>query len=373
MLNSSQMRQELHSIAELSGEEKNTQSQLKNWLNSFGIKQFIDFDDTTGFCAVYDSGKPGSTIAFRTDTDALPIKERNVFSYRSKQEGVSHKCGHDGHMATMLELAKRLSESPLEKGRVVFIFQAEEEIGAGAKKMYQAPQFLELKIDEVYGYHNLPGEELSKVILIEPIFACASAGLKFVFQGTSSHAGEPEKAQSPLPLMETLKDEVQSLNTPLETKDFFQATLVYMKLGEENYGITPGDGEMSFTIRSSTQQHFDQKKSEILELANSEASRSGLKLKTQIIDEFPSLEVDPQAVKIVEDNAKKAGLDVERRKHPFRWSEDFGYFTRQTKGTFLGLGLGENTKPLHDPEYDFNDKLLKPAADLFESIARSRT
>ncbi len=100
-------RRELHTIPELGLTEFKTKEYLLRQLQSFGIKEIYPVIET-GLIAVFRSDRPGKTLAFRTDIDALPIKEETGVSFVSKHEGKMHACGHDGHMATMLGFAKYL-------------------------------------------------------------------------------------------------------------------------------------------------------------------------------------------------------------------------------------------------------------------------
>src|SRR5690606_3950338 len=109
-----------------------------------------------GMLIIYDSGEPGPVTVFRCELDALPIQEINTFSHRSATEGVSHKCGHDGHMAIVTGLGKLLETNPPQKGKVILLYQPAEETGAGAAAVLNDERFLSLKPDFMYALHNLP-------------------------------------------------------------------------------------------------------------------------------------------------------------------------------------------------------------------------
>jgi len=126
--------------------------------------------------------------------DALPIQEANTgITYYSQNKGVAHLCGHDGHTAILLALAKRLSENKPETGCIVLLFQPAEETGQGAKAVLEDKNFQKIEPDYVIGFHNLPGLKKGMVFFRENTFAAASRGIIIRFQGKTAHAAEPEK------------------------------------------------------------------------------------------------------------------------------------------------------------------------------------
>lgn len=113
----------------------------------------------TGVIAVYDSQVDGPAILFRAELDALPICETNNFAYKSVMEGVSHKCGHDGHCTTLLGLAQVLNLNTLKKGKVYLLWQPAEETGVGAESMLRDEVYVaNIKPDFVFAFHNIPGK-----------------------------------------------------------------------------------------------------------------------------------------------------------------------------------------------------------------------
>jgi len=117
-----QIRRYLHAHPELSEEEFQTAETISGFISKYNPTEIIKNVGGTGVVAIFDSGEKGKTILFRSELDALPIHETNNFSYRSTVDGVAHKCGHDGHSAILIGLAKELFEHPLENGKVVLLF-----------------------------------------------------------------------------------------------------------------------------------------------------------------------------------------------------------------------------------------------------------
>ena len=117
-----QLRQELHKYPEVSGNEKETAKRVLDFLSNYPPSQVITNLGGAGILAIYKGKEEGKSVLFRCELDALPIQEINTFKHKSSITGVSHKCGHDGHMAILCGLAKTLHENPLEKEMLCFCF-----------------------------------------------------------------------------------------------------------------------------------------------------------------------------------------------------------------------------------------------------------
>ena len=139
--------------------DSRTSEQVASLLSSFGIETHTGIGNT-GVVGVLQRGNGTASIALRADMDALPIQEINTFDYRSGNDGVMHACGHDGHTSMLLGAAKYLAESGDFSGRVVFVFQPNEEHGFGAPAMLKDGLFDNHPVDAVYGMHNIPNMAL---------------------------------------------------------------------------------------------------------------------------------------------------------------------------------------------------------------------
>jgi len=171
---SSTFRRSLHAHPELSGREVETARRVADRLAGFAPTRIVTGLGSmrTGVCAVYEGERPGPTVLVRCELDALPIQERNTFAHRSTVPGVSHKCGHDGHMATLAALAADLHAKPIARGCVLLLFQPAEETGEGAAAVLRDPAFRALGApDYVYAFHNVPKFPLGAVLLGEGVFA----------------------------------------------------------------------------------------------------------------------------------------------------------------------------------------------------------
>ena len=363
------LRKALHQKAELSENEVLTPGLELDFLRRDGAKSVISEVGGNGLLIIYDSGKPGPVTVFRCELDALPIQEINTFSHRSANKGVSHKCGHDGHMAIVTGLGKLLEANPPQKGKVVLLYQPAEETGTGAVAVLKDERFLSLKPDFMYALHNLPQLEKYTIFIKNGPFAAASRGIIIKLYGATSHAAEPENGRSPAMAVSKIIKALSTIPTNTHFKDFTTITVVHALLGEIAFGVTPGYAEIRATLRT----FLDEDMAHLIAIVTSSirhlASEEGLEYDISFTEVFPATYNAADAVNIVANAAKAANLKLEVSNEPFKWSEDFGHFLHQYRGALFGLGAGEDTPALHNNDYDFPDELIPTGVQLFYNIA----
>lgn len=362
------LRRHLHKHPEISGQEKNTSEHLYNKLTECQPDELIRFD-LYGLAAVYHGKKPGKTLLIRGDFDALPIEEVNKISYRSVNEGVSHMCGHDGHAAILYALARKLSITRPDRGKTILLFQPAEENGEGAKGMINDPAFKRLTPDRAVALHNLPGFPLHSVVWRTGYFTAAANSIIITLRGKTSHAAEPEKGINPAVAMAEITQALAALNQPdTERKDFRIATPVFMYMGERSYGVSAGYGELHFTLRAWDNGVIRQFEEECEVEAGRIAGEHQLKVEIGWTQSFFANQNDKTLVDAVKRTAGHNSLELIERKIPFKWGEDFGIFTEKFSGAMFGLGAGENTPALHNPDYNFPDELIRTGLTMFEGL-----
>ncbi len=361
-------RRALHAHPEVSGQEYATQERIVRFLNTYTKAKVIKVGGT-GVMATFDSGKPGKNTLFRGDTDALPIQEINTFEHRSVFEGISHKCGHDGHTAILLGLAMVLSDNPIKNGKVRLVFQPAEEDGMGAKAILADERFNGEEIDYVFALHNLPGYPKNQIVVKENEFTSNVKSIIIKLFGKTSHAAEPEKGYNPSRVIADLLlyAEENTHNHP-ESKDFFLMTPVFLTMGSTSYGISAGYGEVHLTLRGWSTQLMKEKCIRLESFVKTKSSEYNLLPKTEWLQEFFANENHPEAVELIRLAAKQNTLPILEKVTPFRWGEDFGLFTQKFKGAMFGIGAGEKTPALHNPDYDFPDDILPNAVAMFHKI-----
>lgn len=363
------LRKELHSLPELSNKEIETARTIKEFVSVFAPDQIIENVGGNGLIFIFKGIEPGPNLLFRCDMDALPIHEINTFNYRSNKENISHKCGHDGHMAIVAGLAKSLNNQKHQKGQVILLFQPAEETGEGALKVLADQQFQKLEIDYVFAIHNLPGYKMHQVIVKEGIFNASVTTMLIKLYGKTAHAAEPEQGINPsFAFAEFIQEFNKYMVNDPKNEDFVVITPVFTNIGALAYGTSAGEGESHFTIRCWSQQQMIQLKKTLVKLSETIANKHNLKLTINWAEDFQSNQNDNEAIQFVRNAAKQNGFDILEKKEPFKWGEDFGIFTQSYKGVMFGLGAGERTPFLHNPDYDFPDEIIDTGIKMFRSI-----
>ena len=369
-----ELRHLLHRHPELAGHEQRTSETITRSLRSYGPDKLVTGLGGCGLAATLEGHREGPRVLVRCELDALPIPESMDISHRSEVNGASHKCGHDGHMAMLVGLAKHIHNHPLRRGSVTLLFQPAEETGEGAARVIGDPSFGELRPDFVLAIHNLPGFDLGTVVVRSGVFASASVGLRIVLQGKTSHAAEPELGNSPAlavaQLIQSLSSAPQFTSALHETG---QVTVIHARVGEVAFGTSPGFGTVMATIRSHSRDVLERLREKCTALARGTAATFGLDVTVDALEPFPVTENDPEVVKIITMAAGAIGADVHQKEFPFAWSEDFGHFTAAYPGALIGLGAGKDQPPLHHPDYDFPDDLLEPGVELLGEIVHRLT
>lgn len=362
-------RRKLHAYPELSDHESQTAERVRGWLEDAQPDEIVDGLGGHGVAAVFSGTDPGPTVLLRADLDGLPISERSRSAYRSRNDGVSHACGHDGHMTMVAAMAPLLSQHRPTRGRVILLFQPAEEIGAGACRVVEDPAFESIRPDMAFALHNLPGHPLGRVLIRPGTFAMGSVGMVVRLHGRTSHAAYPEEALSPAPAMAELIRDLGRLGAGRRPEaGLCMATVIHARLGEIAFGTTPGEAVVMATLRSETEEGIEELQEAAIRRAREAATSHGLEIETEWRDPFPVTVNDGECVETVVELARSQGLQVETMDEPIRWSEDFGWFLKGARGAMFGLGSGVDQPPLHAPDYDFPDELIEVGVRLWRGL-----
>ena len=371
MQNLIELRHILHAHPELSGQEVLTNKILNEWVKQTRPDLIIEKIGGYGLAAVYRGPQPGKRILIRGDIDALHIPEPSDPPYRSQNQGISHKCGHDGHATILCGLAQWLGEQHPDQGEVVLLFQPAEETGQGAKAILEDPQFEQIKPDVAYGLHNLPGFEKGQVMVREGCFAAASFGLKLTFDGRTAHASQPETGHSPSELLAQLIHQLEKKRELLkEVKPLTTFVITHAILGEETFGVAPGHAEIWLTLRSYDDRNLELMANQIIELCRSKAKDYLFDFNFSEHEAFAATNSNDNCIHTIEQAAQNLELKIGHLSEPFRWSEDFGRFGAVCPIGFFGLGSGLDQPALHNPEFDFPDDILETGMCMFWEIIR---
>jgi len=244
------LRHELHSNPEISGNEILTGKRIVRFLSNYKPDELHTGISGNGIAAVYKGKEVGPTLLFRCDMDALPIEEVSELSYKSRNNNIAHLCGHDGHMAIVSGLAKRLFEKPMSKGKVILFYQPEEENGQGAKKSVKELFNLGLIPDFAFAIHNMPKFPFGSIILGKYTFSAASKGVTIRLTGKNSHAAFPENGINPSSAVAEIIHVLNGIKEINLFKEFILATIIHVRIGDIAFGTSPGYAEVMATLRA---------------------------------------------------------------------------------------------------------------------------
>lgn len=333
------LRHELHEHPELSSQEEWTRNHLMEFLRENTSLEIVDRG--RWFYAVYRSEKGRRNIGFRADFDAIAIQEPDTLEYASKKPGFSHKCGHDGHSASLAAFAMEIDQDGSDNN-IYFLFQHAEETGEGAR---EACVFIEENnIDEIFAFHNMSSMAHKSINIKDGTINCASSGMTIKMEGQPSHASEPEKGKNPAFAIAKIIDAIPGL-------------------------ISPGRGELLLTIRALYQVEMDKLRENLESIARSEAEKYGLGVSFEYNDVFPeTCNYSESADKIRRVSLEK-GMQLVEMKEAFRGSEDFGEYLKHTKGAICYIGNGEDYAPVHTYNFDFRDDIIETAVELFNGLS----
>ena len=368
--NLAEIRRDFHRFPELGFQEKRTKEKIASYLKELGL----DVHYGVGIVGVLRAGEGNKVIGLRADMDALPIHETNTHDYISKNTGVMHACGHDGHMAMLLGAAHKLSTNANFSGTIVFIFQPNEELGLGAKAMMDEGLLENFPIQEIYGIHNLPGVPTG-TLLTRPGLICSSESLfEIKIKGMGGHSSMPQLGRDTITIGAEV---VQTLQTIISRKLASGSGAVvsvteFISDGQRN--VLPGETILKGDVR--TRLPDDRKKIELYlnQIASGVASAHDIDIDVIFETEFVETINHPIPTEAVLKTAKRIGLKTNECE-PMSFSEDFSHFSNSVPGCFFLLGNGTdgaNNKPLHSNDYDFNDALLPIGSDFWASLAKNR-
>lgn len=366
------LRRQLHQHPEISNEEAQTARTVVEFLADTAPDRVLTGLGGHGVAVVYDSGKPGPTVLFRSELDALPIHELSGVAHASLTPGKSHMCGHDGHTAIIAALGRQFGRRRPERGRVVLMFQPAEETGNGAAGVVADPRFGEIAPDFAFSLHNLPGVPFGEVRLRTGVVNCASRGMRIVLEGKTAHSSMPETGVSPMLAVSRLMPELVALGSgSFADETFSMVTVTHARMGEAVFGIAPGHAEVWATLRTRRDEFMADLCRSAGSLAGKIAAEHGLSVSHDYHEVFVASINAPDAVEHLRRSLEQEGILHGEEGLPMRASEDFGLFGHRAASAMFFLGAGERSPALHNPDYDFPDDLIPIGSRVFMRTARN--
>ena len=363
-------RRDIHAHPELGFDEHRTAARIAGQLRAIGLEVHEGIGGT-GIVAVLRCGEGKRTLGLRADMDALPIEEQTNAAWTSTVPGCFHGCGHDGHVAMLLGAAQALARDPGFSGTLNFIFQPAEEGLGGAHRMIEDGLFKRFPCDRVYALHNWPGLPAGTIATRPGPIMGAADKFAIVLEGKGGHAALPHDTPDTILAAASL---VQQLNTVIgrDIPPSANAVLSVTEIGGGHaHNVLPASVRIGGTVRSfepAVQDRIEERMRQIVKGIETAFEVRG----TLDYDRYyPATINDADAAR----DALEVAASVARAElapEPAATSEDFSFMLQQRPGAYLwlGQGRGDNSPPLHNPHYDFNDDVLETGIRLHVALAR---
>jgi hippurate hydrolase len=365
------LRRFFHQNPELGFRETQTKAKVAELLRDTGL----EVHEGEGVVGVLRSGHGNRMIGLRADMDALPISETSTHDYVSKNPGVMHACGHDGHMTMLLGAASILSKDSNFDGTAVFIFQPDEECGRGAKAMIEEGLLDQFPLDEVYGIHNLPAAKLGEVSTRVGQICASESLFEIEITGQGGHASMPHVGVDAITVGSEMVLALQTIVSRKLAPGAGAVVSVTEFLTDGQRNVLPGHARLKGDVRARMPQDRMEVERFMQQIVDGVAATHGAKAKMTFNVEFIETINTEEPTQAVVRAARSAGLKAIGDREPMSFSEDFGQFSAAVPGCFLLLGngtTGPHSKPLHASDYDFNDALLPIGAAFWAELVRNR-
>lgn len=368
-------RRYLHENPEPSFEEKETAKFIVEKLQEFDVDEIrTNVGNGYGIVAKIIGEHPGPTVALRADFDALHVKEEADVPFKSKNEGIMHACGHDGHTASLLSVAKVLANHKKElNGNVVLLHQHAEEVHpGGAQSMVQDGALDD--VDYVFGIHLGATQELKKVYYTYGFGSANSDRFTLNIQGKGGHGAAPHETHDALTIgtqiVASLQQIVSRLNDPVKPAVL---TFAGFQSGGEAYNIIADSAEIKGTVRTLHSEVRDMVESKLKSISTSIAEAFDANLEVDYKRGYPSIQNDSGQV----DRAKEKFIQVfdenELEETEGRMGgEDFAYFLHEKPGAFFRVGAQDpavkDPYPHHHPKFVIHEEALLRSGEVFLAL-----
>lgn len=364
-----QWRRGFHRYPEVAFEELKTSSVIRDFLESLGMP-VITFAKT-GLRGVLE-GKPGGrTVALRADIDALPLKEEGDKEYISQNPEAAHACGHDGHMAILMGVAKLLSQKTDSfQGKIAFLFQpSEERIPGGAKQMIEEGALED--VNAIFGLHLWQPLPTGCVGIVKGAMMAQPDKFSIIVKGKGGHGSMPHQTVDPILVASHLVVNIQSIVSrnvdPLKPAVVSFGTVN----GGTIYNIIPSEVNLTGTVRSFDSSIQSLAEERLKEITETTCKAFGATAEFQYEKGYPPLVNDEDMVDFfLEVAGETLGEEKIKTIDPVMGGEDFAYFLQKIPGAFFFFGMGDGMEfPHHHPAFDIDENALPQATLLMTRLA----
>ncbi len=370
----SEWRRHLHANPEFGFAEQATAAFVADKLRTFGLDEVAEGVGGTGVVGTLKRGTGNRAIALRADMDALRITEQGDMQHKSRNCGLMHACGHDGHTAMLLGAAKLLAAEGGFDGTVRFIFQPAEEWGKGALAMMSDGLFEKYPFDEIYGIHNMPGLPVGYFETKPEEFMSAEDNFEITLKGVGGHAARPHWGSEVLVAACAIVTNLQTIVARRIDPADIGVVSVTELITDGTRNALPGVARILGDARSFRREISERIEQQMRIIAQGTALAYNVEAHVRYTREFvplmndAALAAEAMAVAVELYGASNARVASK----PMTGSEDFAQFLSRVPGCFVFLGNGETSAPLHNPNYDFNDNGLVHGMRFHAAIARRR-
>lgn len=361
------LRRDLHQIPEISFDLFKTSEYVKTKLIEFGYEPIKVAK--TGFIAVKE-GKSKEAIAFRSDMDALRVTEKTEVTYESNHPGQMHACGHDGHMAMLLGLAKYLSTIEVNK-TVVLVFQPAEEGPGGAKLIIEEGLFTKYQIKAIFAFHLYPDIKEGLIGIAEGPLLAQSGEYVITVNGKSSHGAMPHQGHDAIfaasQVINNYHHIISRMIDPLQPA----VLSVGLIKGGEARNIIPKTVSFEGTIRAFDESVYEDIKVKMREINDSIAKMLNVNIDASFYDFYPPVVNNHNLHEDIKHILKQDEYVISK---PVMISEDFAYYQKQVPGYFMFLGTRNEKEgyiyPLHNCRFNFNENVLLKGLETYLKICK---
>lgn len=361
-------RRNLHRIPELGFDLPRTHAYVRSTLESLGYT--VEVVARSGIVAVRQGIQAGA-VAFRADMDALSIQESARVGM-SRHNGAMHACGHDGHMAALLGLARVMASRERPQKSVVFIFQPAEETAGGAEAIIHAGVLERYHIEAIYGMHLYPGLAEETIGVREGILMGQDGEFDVQLTGRSSHGAQPHLGVDALAAGAELLTRYRTLPETILPHAREGVLNVGTIHGGEARNVVGGSARLSGMLRSFDEENFDALVEGMHAIDRDVEARHGVHIDSTIRRLFPPVVNDSELYRTLIDTVDMSAIV---HPEPLLLAEDFAYYQQRIPGLFFLLGTKNDEEglhaPLHSPAFDFNERVLLRAVEVFLRLARA--
>lgn len=368
-----QMRRDFHRHPELGFRETRTAGIVAQTLRQLGLEVQQGIGQT-GVIGLLEGSRDGPTVLLRFDMDALPIQEQSEVDYASGSAGVMHACGHDGHVAMGLALAKIMSRYQESlSGRLKFLFQPAEEGLGGAFAVIAGGGLENPRPDVALAMHVWTPEPLGRVRVVEGACMASSSVFTITVQGKGGHGAAPHLALDPILAAAHIVTALQSIvSRNVNPQDSVVVSIGQFSAGT-TFNVIPDSATLKGTVRSYNDDLHRKAYRRILEMAKNMAVAFSCHASMETVAIVPAVVNAPEPTAVVRRAVAKVMGEANIVKRRTMASEDMGYILEEIPGCYFFVGAGAEERfsfPHHHPRFDFDERaMIHGAAIMAEAAA----